>query len=290
MRTLIALISVGLCAAPALAGQTLRLVSWREVKDKGNLPAGKVVELDDGSGRYALKVKRTEQGPATLNLLTIENPGVTANVYALSGQVRYKGVAGKGYLEMWSFLPGRGRHFTRTLAGRGPMRHLQGSSGWRRFVLPFYLRTAPKPDKLTLNLVLPGPGEVELGPLTLAQYAPSESPLAVAGAWWSERAGGLFGAIVGVLGGCLGATIGALTSRGRARGLVMGLMTAALVAGVALLALGLTALLARQPYAVWYPPLLSGVLFTVLMASLLPVARKRYRDIELRKINAMDAS
>jgi membrane protein implicated in regulation of membrane protease activity len=59
-----------------------------------------------------------------------------------------------------------------------------------------------------------------------------------------------------------------------------------IVAGVAHLAVGLAALIARQPYAIWYPFLLFGVICTVVMGPLYPVVRRRYEDAEQRRIDA----
>jgi hypothetical protein len=55
-----------------------------------------------------------------------------------------------------------------------------------------------------------------------------------------------------------------------------------------LLAVGLVALALGQPYAVWYPLLLMGVLDPVLAFSLLPSARRRFEEIELRRMRALD--
>jgi hypothetical protein len=58
--------------------------------------------------------------------------------------------------------------------------------------------------------------------------------------------------------------------------------------GLASLAVGLVALALDQPYAVWYPLLLMGVLDPVLAFSLLPSARRRFEEIELRRMRALD--
>jgi len=54
-----------------------------------------------------------------------------------------------------------------------------------------------------------------------------------------------------------------------------------LVAGLVALGLG-------QPYAVYYPLLLFGGILTVVCGGLLPVIRRRYAEIELRRMTAMD--
>ena len=61
------------------------------------------------------------------------------------------------------------------------------------------------------------------------------------------------------------------------------------VAGLAGLALAVVALVLSQPQAVYYPPLLSGILMTILPIAWVRSVRKRYEQIELRKMQAMDA-
>src|SRR5207245_1908725 len=65
--------------------------------------------------------------------------------YVVAGQVRYEGVEGQGYLEMWTVFPDGQRFFSRTLAPRGPLAALPGESSWRRFELPCGLGGASQP-------------------------------------------------------------------------------------------------------------------------------------------------
>ena len=59
------------------------------------------------------------------------------------------------------------------------MGRLDGSSGWRTFVLPFTNREGgAAPQKLVVNVVLQGAGTVEIGPLEIVQFAAGEDPLA----------------------------------------------------------------------------------------------------------------
>jgi hypothetical protein len=75
---------------------------------------------------------------------------------------------------------------------------------------------------------------------------------------------------------------------GRGRGLVTALLVAMAGFGVVCLVLGVAALALGQPYAVYYPLLLTGVIATVLGLALLPVARKRFAEAELRRMQALD--
>jgi hypothetical protein len=218
----------------------------------------------------------------TFPLGTIEQPQVPADGYAVVGRIRYEGVEGQGFLEMWSEFADGSRYFSRTLAGEGPEALLSGSSGWRDFELPFFLDGAPPPRGLEIGVVLPGAGTVEVGPLDLVSLGAGD------GAWWSDRTAGLAGGIAGSVIGIFGALIGWLVSRGRARSFTLGAMRAGVAFGVALLLLGAVAVAVSQPYAVVYPTLLSGVILVAVFGGLLPTARRAYAEHELRRMRALD--
>ena len=55
-----------------------------------------------------------------------------------------------------------------------------------------------------------------------------------------------------------------------------------------LLALSIVAFLSGQPYGVWYGLGLPGVVGTIVMGSLLPLIKLRYRQAEERKMKAQD--
>lgn len=286
------LITLWVGALPARAEVTLVELDWAEA----DAPAGAVVVETDRGWRAARFVWEGE-GPKTFALARLAQPGITANRYAVTAEVRYEGVAAGSYLEMWNHLPGGGAFFSRTLANSGPMGALGGSSPWRAFSLPAFLQDHPeRPATLEINLVLTGPGVVEIGPLTLSQPGAGESADASlaggtgSGAWWSPRTAGLIGGLGGAGVGLLGALLGALVGLGRARPVVTFLAVLLLVAGIGALALGGFALLASQPYAVYYPLLLMGAMTTLFMAAILFAAPHRYRMLELRRMRAMDAS
>jgi hypothetical protein len=203
--------------------------------------------------------------------------------------VRYEGVAAGSYFEMWSHLR-EGTFFTRSLAPNGPMGHLDGASDWRAFTLPFFNREGGAPPvRLVLNLVLAGPGTVEIGPLELVQFQNDEDPLADSGAWWSDRSAGILGAIAGSAMGLLGACIGLLGSAGRAKGFVLGSLWGMGVMGAIAIVFGLAAVASGQPYGVYYPLLLLGVLGASLGFTLPRALNRRYEEIELRRMQALDA-
>jgi len=267
-----------LAASPGAQAQGTR-IDWRTAA-----PAeGDVLPGEAPGGSAALRVTSAGAGK-TVPLTVIRGPAVGGKGYALVGLVRYAGVKGAGYLEMWSVFSDGQRYFSRTVEKRGPLAALSGDSGWRRFELPFILRGAERPSRLELNLVLPGRGTVWLGPVELVAEFP-----AAAGqdAWWSSQTAGLLGALGGSLLGLLGAAIGSLAGRGRARKLVLGLAWAILGAGVGAFALAIVALLDSQPREVWFPLFLFASIALVFLA-LIPSLRRRYAAMELRRIQSED--
>jgi hypothetical protein len=143
--------------------------------------------LVNADGRDELKITNTNDLPLQLTLLKIEKPPIASMNYSLGGEIKYEGVQGAGYLEMWNYFPPvrsglpEGRYFSRTLApaGSGPMGQIAGTSSWREFSLPFNRTgsTSP-PSRLEFNIFLPGRGVVYIGPLKLRQLDGSPEPAA----------------------------------------------------------------------------------------------------------------
>ena len=118
----------------------------------------------------------------------------------------------------------------------------------------------------------------------LSQSAPAEP-------WFDpQQFGTYFGAFGGAAVGLLGAFFGGFgawaAQRGRYRVLVLGSMAA--VGGLCALFLlaGLAALIMGQPYGVWYPLSLIGLIGGGCFLGLLPVMRKRYAAAESRRMEA----
>jgi hypothetical protein len=194
------------------AEEVLREISWDKPDKVGERQGMEWLPPDDTASFPLLKVEDMVENlgsePLRVNILSLEKPGVTLANYALRGQVRTEGVEGQGFLEMWSHFPGDGQFFSRTLGSEGPMRHLEGSCDWRPFLLPFQNKPdGPPPERLVVNVVLPGKGKVWIGPLTLVQFLPEENPLLARGQWFGPETQGWIGACVGALGGTLGTLI-----------------------------------------------------------------------------------
>jgi hypothetical protein len=71
---------------------------------------------------------------------------------------------------------------------------------------------------------------------------------------------------------------------------VLGALTALMIFGIVSLVLGSWALYRSQPHAVYYPLLLLGFIATFVPVFVLPNVRKRYLELDLRKIKAMDVT
>ena len=259
-------------------------LSWSTLMNEGKIPEGELVG-------ESLKLENFSEQPRMFKLLVLPQPGITSPSYAINGKLKYEGVEGTGYLEMLNHFPEGKVYFTRTLAAFGEMGGIQGSSDWRAFSLPFYVRDesgwlADRPVKLEMNLVLPGKGTVYIGPISLSMSAAGENQTK---AWWGPRAVGVLGGAYGGILGLMGAITGMLSSRGKARGFVLSVYWGLLGVGLCLLALGIFAVVRHQPYAVYGVPLVAGGLTSLLSLVLLPVARRRYQDLELRRMSAADA-
>jgi len=216
-------------------------------------------------------------------LIAVDAPDLGRVGFSVRGRVRYSDVAGSGYLEMWSVFADGGRYFSRTLGTEGPMAVVTGTSDWRPFELPFFLEGAAPPSRLEINVVLPGSGTVEIGPLEVVRLAEAGS-----GAWLPDRAVGVVGAALGSAIGLLGALVGVLVSRNRGRGFVLPVMTAASVFGGVLIAASVAAIPAGQPPGVVFLLFVPGVILATAFGASLPRVRRAYAEAELRRMRAMD--
>jgi hypothetical protein len=94
-------------------------------------------------------------------------------------------------------VPDDNAYFSKTLSALGPMGVIKGTSGWRKFSLPFNSKEGYYPKELTVSVVLPGKGTVELKDLKLVQpFADDEAGTEPVALRWapggmSRPAGGL---------------------------------------------------------------------------------------------------
>jgi hypothetical protein len=108
--------------------------------------------------------------------------------------------------------------------------------------------------------------------------------------WWTDQEAGLFGGIaggaLGVLGGVLGTIAGICAPRGKCKSIVYGVVALMIAAGIISLITGVAALVLNQPYGVYYPPLLLGIICTMVSGFLIPLVRQRYREADNRRFEA----
>lgn len=293
----ITLIASLLAAGCNDAGQeVVHTIAPAELAESGSLPDSvRVVRADNLSSSDYLVVEHTGSDAPRILITTIATPGVTLPVYAIEGEVRYEDVAGDAYLMTLNYWADGGPAYSKGILSRGPARKISGTSGWRPFVLPFSFASenggdsGNRPTKIELHLVLPGAGKVHLRNMRLTQFALGANPLASTGQWWTGAQAGLVGGSLGGLFGCMGGLIGYLASRGRGRGFALALMSVMIALGAASLIMGVIALMLSQPYDVYYSLFLGGGLFVLLPAVQLPMIRRRYAEMELRKMSAIDA-
>lgn len=292
MRNLFLTLCVGMVVCTQ-AAEKISTYHWAEMTRNGvELPGELVIE----GGKTALRVQNTNETRLQVRLLTVADPSVSASFYALRGQIKYVDVQGEGFLEMWNAFPPEAKggaekkFFSRTLGESGEMGKISGTSDWRSFMLPFNSTgAASSPSALEVNLILPGPGVLFLGPIELVEY-PGGAPFgSTAQAWWTDRTGSLIGAVVGGVFGCMAGLMMWLASKGRARAFVVGATMLWIGIGAVLLVLGMVALSIRQPYGVWFPLLLCGVLIVGILPSRLRTLQRSYEEQEFRRMEAADA-
>jgi len=274
------------------ADETLQEISWATLKAGGTLLGGEIVS-DESLKSDVLELTNDKTETLTLTFLKLDAAGITADHYHLSGRVRYENVSGKAHLVMRSYFPDGRAFFSRNLGESGPLRHLEGTADWRPFTLPFDATgTKMHPSALDLTVVFPGTGKVWISDLKLVQVALTPAEAAAAApkaAWWDEQTDGKIGGWLGGVAGCIGALIGVLAGLRRNRTLVLALLKGMTIAGIVLVVAGIVAKALHQPYSDYYPLLLPGFIVAAVCGSNIAVVRKRYEDLELRRIQAMDA-
>jgi hypothetical protein len=190
--------------------QLVLKLRWDDRAKSGHLP--KFAELDQAEAG-AIKIVRSAENPQSIPIATIERPAIRQRAYMLRGAVKYEGILGDGFLEMWNHFPEPRAvsAFTRTMDRNGPMGLIQGDSPWREFQLPFIINdeSFPSPEKLEVNVFLPKAGTIWISDLELIEFpiSPmmSATPAVAPGNWatWSSILVTVFaglGCAVGVLG------------------------------------------------------------------------------------------
>jgi len=286
------LAAISCLLSPALgvsqeAAREVQAIDW-DLTDPAALPAGAAIVRQNRDGRQISAVK-IKAGPSTepIAVLDMNSPGISADEFALQGSLRYEEVKSPGYLELLVYFPDGRSFFSRALNSAGPGRRILGASDWRAFSLPFNtMGSALKPARLKLNLILPQGGTVYLSGLKLTEAG--GGPGKSGRTWYSERnavkIGGWGGAILGGFAGILGM----LAGLGACRRFVTAALKAMLALGLLCLAAGAAALIHGQPYAIWYPLLLIGVILAAVIGFNYKGIQRRYDDVEQKRMKAKD--
>jgi hypothetical protein len=96
------------------------------------------------------------------------------------------------------------------------------------------------------------------------------------------------GTAYGVVAAAMGGLVAWLVPRGRARGFILRAWFTVWAAAVALLIVGMVALINGQPWGVWYGLLLPGAIGTLVVGVNSLVILKTYRAVEERRVAAKD--
>lgn len=106
--------------------------------------------------------------------------------------------------------------------------------------------------------------------------------------WFPPQYAWIFGAGVGVMGGVLGTMMGVCGPAGKAKPLVFALYWGSLLISVACLLTGIAALIAGQPYGVWYGLTLAGFIGSMVLGLNYFTLVNVYRQAEQRKMAAQN--
>ncbi len=288
---LVTLMSLGLNSSAA--AQADRSAAEHRI-DLSALPRAGGVELDQGepSGPALRVVLPNVPQPKGVQVLSLTPVPAETPLYALVGEIRYENVRQPGYLELISHFPGGGWYFSRSLAAAGPLRALQGTSGWYTFVLPFDARQAPsKPERLDFNVVLPEGGTVYLRNLSVRSFA-NEADFGAAlrtgasGISWSNP--GALGGLLGGLGGILGAVVGLLAYLRRGKVIVQTILGVFVIGGIACLIVAAWSASRSEPFMSYYVYLLLGIILTCVGGFNYRPTMRHYEADELRRMEALD--
>ena|GEM_PF-1097905 len=123
------------------------------------------IVADEGGWRIDQGANETR----TLHLFEVLDPGVDNCLvfYRLKMKTRLE-KEGEAYQVMWCRFPGKGPFFS-----KGLDRKVTGNTDWTTLAIPFRLEKGQRPDLITLDLVVTGPGQVWIKDVELVR-APLE--------------------------------------------------------------------------------------------------------------------
>ena len=156
MITLVALLLIG---SPAQA-QELKRISLDDASGLGlQIQSDSTVKAE---GKASIKI--TTKWPTTICLAEVPGPDIENAMLVYKAKVKsdFQG-QGTAFLEMWAHVGG-GQYFS-----RGMNDVVQGKSDWKTIQTPFMFQKGQKPTKVTLNIVINGPGTVWVDNIVLSK-------------------------------------------------------------------------------------------------------------------------
>lgn len=161
---------------PLYAEETLATFPWLQLAKEGRLTVGQIIFKDVQTPFDQLRVDNPNDKLAIVKVFSLPKPQFTKKLYGLTGRVRYERVEGEAYLEMLTDFGDFEEYYSRTDQKTGPMKKLQGTSGWRDFVLPFLNQKKQDPVRVVFNVFFLKHGTVYLADVKLVQYGDREDP------------------------------------------------------------------------------------------------------------------
>lgn len=156
---LLTLVAVLLIGGPALA-QELKRISLDDGSGLGlQIQSDSTVKAE---GKASVKI--TTKWPTTVCLAEVTGPDIENAMLVYKAKVK-SDLQGQGtaFLEMWAHVGG-GQYFS-----RGMNDVVQGKSDWKTIQTPFMFQKGQKPTKVTLNIVINGPGTVWVDDIVLSK-------------------------------------------------------------------------------------------------------------------------
>lgn len=280
--------SVAVLGVTMVQGQDARFTFDDAASVDALLPSPPQVSVTWDSG--ALKVEFTGT-VESVPLVRVPLTGVD-KPYVYRARIKSADLSSQAYLEMWSEF-GDASYFSRALD-----QPLTGDTDWRQCEAPFFLQPSdPRPQSATLGIRMEGPGTVWIDDMTLQSMvaAPvlAESPNTVgwataSGLGWS-RFWRWASALFGILAGCWGAAVGYFAPRGQGQPVILAVGIAFIAAGICSLLYGIWAAF-TLPILEAIPALVLGGVDLIMFLPLMYITRRRYREAEMRRMQAMDVA
>lgn len=113
----------------------------------------------DGKGSLSFSI----QQPRTIQLYEVDNLQIKNTVISYSAAIKTANWNGNCYLEMWCFVDG-GAYFSRSFD-----QTITQDTDWKRITAPFFLKNEQILEKVKLNIVADGIGDIWIDSVTLTK-------------------------------------------------------------------------------------------------------------------------